>query len=247
METTLVHWTRIGRYALFVALTSVVPVPLLDGFLENLLRRRLVRSIASVFDEELEPADVRALANTKGSCLGCLLSVVLWPLKRILRTVFFILQIKWMADLASDVAHRGALIEEAFRLGYLPGDATLVRRAMDESLAEISPRILSGMILPLFTRRRRAIWGAARETLSLVRQLARLERTNTALQPVDDEPLEGSAGETLSALVAALHQSSTWPELQSAFHERLRLLDAPRGIAPALPARRLDSECEDEE
>lgn len=169
-----VPWSVLGRYALLVALVGLLPVPLLDTWLENRLRRRLVRSLARRAGRELAEDDLAVLGDLPpGGCSGCLVALVLRPIKKLLGTLMVVWQAKSLADSFSDVVHRGVLLQEAFALGALPGEAKRVRAAMDAALKRVDPRFLERHLGQLARDRRDELSRAMREAAAAARQPGR--------------------------------------------------------------------------
>lgn len=196
-----VDWLRIGRYALMTALTEFIPVPLLDGFVENVLRRRLVRRLAQDAGVGLSDDDVRILADAPSSgCLGLVRAVLIWPFKKLLRLVFFFLTAKTMADRASDVVHRSLMLQEALVRGWLPGDATRLRQGMDVALEKIDVRVVERALLGAFRDNRnelnRVVWEATR----VARARKRGERADALADATEQDEL-GEEADSLGALL----------------------------------------------
>jgi hypothetical protein len=131
----------IGFYAAVASMTVWIPLPLVDGVAQNHVRRAMVREVFRRHGLAVEPETVAILADQpRGSCLGCIGSVLVWPIKKLLKWVFTFLQFKEMADIGSDVAHRALLLEEAVRQGWLPGNPKNVRNAMDRTFERLEFR-----------------------------------------------------------------------------------------------------------
>ena len=146
-----IDWILILRYALLIGLTVMIPIPLLDSTIENLLRRRLVRQLAQRRGVELTEAQIATLGNAPaGGCMGCLWAVATWPFRKILRTILIVLQVKVIADLASEIVHRSLLLEEALELGFLPEQPDRVRVAMDKALVSVDTRVVERQLLGVF-------------------------------------------------------------------------------------------------
>lgn len=111
-----VHQSQILTHSVLVGLTPLIPIPFMDEIVRELLLRRMVRILAAAHRIDLSPAEVRTLADEpKESWLkGAAMSVVLMPIKIIVRKAFFLLQGKRVIDLASTAYHRGYLIDVAF-------------------------------------------------------------------------------------------------------------------------------------
>ncbi len=130
-----VDWTLLVAITTLASLTVFIPVPLLDTVVETWLRRRMVMGLASRRGSPLDDEAVKALADpASGGCRGCAVALLLWPIKKLFKTALTFLLFKDMADISSDMLHRGLLLQEAFDRGWLPGDASRVRIAIDRTI-----------------------------------------------------------------------------------------------------------------
>jgi hypothetical protein len=104
-------------YAVFVGLTPLIPVPVLDDLAQSYFRRRLVRMLAASHGRALGPEELDALVSEPGGgCLrGCVVQAVLYPLKKVFRKVFYFLEWKRAADLTSQTYHFAYLLNHALR------------------------------------------------------------------------------------------------------------------------------------
>jgi hypothetical protein len=128
-------------FAATVALCSLIPLPFVDRLVANFVRRKMATALASRHGHTLEGDAAAVLMDAPGGgCLGCVWSIVLWPFKKLLKYVLFFLEAKEIGDDLSDAYHRALLLDDAFRSGWLPGDAASVRRAMDGALARVETR-----------------------------------------------------------------------------------------------------------
>lgn len=140
--TARANQTTIITHAVLVGLTPLIPVPFIDDMVKSYFQRRLVRSLAAAHNHKLKPEEVAALAEDKGGgCLlrGCLVQTLIFPLKMILRKVFFFLEWKRAVDLTSHTYHQGYLLDYALSEGWLsrvPGtpqrSAAEIRGAIEE-------------------------------------------------------------------------------------------------------------------
>ena len=99
----------------------------------------------------LDPPTLDLLANDRSSLVaGCLSLAVVWPLKKLFRTVFYFLTIKDVMDWISEASVRAAMVHSA--LPHLPHDAERVRGTMEATLERwhVSPvtRALTGSDRP---------------------------------------------------------------------------------------------------
>lgn len=221
-------WPLIGRYALLVSLTALVPVPLADAMLETYLRRRMVRAIAARHGAQLDEPAVRILGDGESSgCSGCLLSIVRWPFEKLLKTLFFVLLIKKIADVTSEVLHRGLMLEEAFARGWLPGDAVRVRGAMDRTLASIDTRVLERRFVSVFLDHTNELNRAVHDAARLARP--RYGGSGPRLADAADRNALGAAIEQMVTLLTdAAHGTAVVPELLHWFRAEMGEPPAPR-------------------
>lgn len=121
-------------YSLFSGLCPLIPVPILDDWARDLLRRRLVARLAAASGTALSESDVKLLAcgysppTASGCAAGCLKAAVVRPLvflsqlvvRKLVRKVLFFLMIKDAVDTFSETFHQAYLVRHALRLGAVP-------------------------------------------------------------------------------------------------------------------------------
>jgi hypothetical protein len=219
-----IDWLLVGRYALLAGLCDLIPLPIVDRWAANVLRRRMVRGVARRHGVELPPDALSTLGDAAGGgCLGLLLGIVLWPIKKLLKTVTIAFQVKGIADTISEVVHRALLVEEALERGWLPGDADRIRGAMDLALAHIDTRPIERSLMGALRDGRhhlnRVIWESVR--------IARARRDRPAEAVADAAEAEGlgTDADTL-AMNAALSVKGLVPELVGWF--RAEMGEPPR-------------------
>jgi hypothetical protein len=222
-----ISWLFLGRYALLIALTDLIPIPLVDQGVEIYLRRRLVRRLGERHGVELDDATIKLLADMPIGCTGCFWSVLCWPFKKILKTIAFVFQLKSIADVSSEMIHRGLLIEEAFEFGWLPDEPERVRLAMDIALSKVDTRVVERSVRGTFADHRDELNLLIHEATNLARAQT---KPGEALGDAADEGLS-EAGEGMSrALAAALQSTGVVPELVHWFR-------AEMGEPPRVPVR----------
>ncbi len=124
---------KVAHYAVMAGLCALVPVPILDGWLERRALRSMYAAIAESTGRPLDDATLDLLAEDRDSLLvGCLVVAVVWPLKKLFRTVFYFLTVKDAVDGVAAAAVRAAMVHAA--LGRLPHGAKGVRDVMDATL-----------------------------------------------------------------------------------------------------------------
>lgn len=137
-----VDWRLVAWWTTLVALSTWIPLPWVDRLVANALRRGLFARIGAQHGVAFDAATLALLADDPGGgCMGCLWSIVVWPVKKLLKYVLAFLQVKEMVDAGTDTLHRALLIEEALEMGWLPREPEKVRLAMDEALAKVEHRV----------------------------------------------------------------------------------------------------------
>lgn len=121
---------ELALFSALLALCTWIPLPVVDRWVMNAVRRAHVRRVARARGVELSAEDVAKVADEPGGgCAGCLLAVVWWPIKKIFKSIVTVFQFKEMADVASSQAHRVLMLEDAIEHGVT--DAARIRAAMD--------------------------------------------------------------------------------------------------------------------
>jgi hypothetical protein len=109
--------------ATFAGLSVLIPIPLVDLYFEWLFKRRMPKAIAKRRGVVLDWRVARELNRGRYGCWpGCFMwpvTLVLEFLKRLYRTIFYVLTIKSATDQLSYYWHRAFLIDYMLRRGDL--------------------------------------------------------------------------------------------------------------------------------
>jgi hypothetical protein len=205
----------VSRYALLTALTHLIPIPVVDALAASFLRARLTRLQLAAAGLTPPARDVRMLGGASaGGCLGILWSIVIWPIRKLLRYLLWVLLIKAMIDTFADVVARAVLVDEALRAGALPGPAVPVRAAMQRALRGVNTKPLERAAGLIFETTRGETWRWFRLARDQMRARARRERSANPEDPHDRDPLAAS----LEAVAQTLARAVWIPEV----HDQLR-------------------------
>lgn len=142
-EPTAAH--VLASYALLTGLTPLIPIPFVDDYVQERLMRQLVTQIVTARGVTVPPADIAALA-AEPAAAGALRriagSVVLYPVKKVLRKTFLVLEGKRAVDLAAKTYAVGWLIDTAIRWKAYPAHrsltATVVRVAAENACKKLN-------------------------------------------------------------------------------------------------------------
>ncbi|NMO21155.1 hypothetical protein HPC49_28680 [Pyxidicoccus fallax] len=157
---------RVAVLAVASGLTPLIPVPFLDDYALRQTREGMVRQILR---EHGLPAPEKAVGVLAGSHVNTtigghvkslLKGVVLFPVRKVFRKLFFVLWIKDCVDMASMSLHHGYLLTHAVERGdldapSLSGDKPLrVHDAIVAACAEMDARPINQILRRLFASSR---------------------------------------------------------------------------------------------
>lgn len=209
----------VSRYALLVSLTHLIPIPVVDALAASFLRARLTRLQLQAAGIATTGRDTTMLGGASaGGCLGLLWSVVVWPIKKLLRYLLWVLLVKAMIDTFSDVVARAVLVDEAIRCGALPGPAVPIRAAMQRALRGVSTRPFERAVGLIFETTRGETWRWFRLARSAMRLRARSERAGADVASTDRDPL----AESLESVAQTLARAVWIPEVHDQIRAALR-------------------------
>ena len=183
-------------HAVLTGLTPLIPVPLLDDLVKSYFRKRLVRRLAASAGRALKEEELNALTSEpEGGCLrGCVVSVLVYPLKAIFRKIFYFLEWKRAVDLTSRTYHFGYLVGHALRRrGGAPSlldahGARAVNEAIEAVCREAPIKPLESAVGGTFRKSKGVLRGAAALLSgSLRRQPPKPERVAEAIESVEPE------------------------------------------------------------
>jgi hypothetical protein len=142
---------HVAGFSAVAGLCPLIPVPFLDDVLIQRVHVRLYQKLSEQHEFYLAIDDAKLLAARESDLLkGALLNVVLWPAKKILRKLIYVLAVKSCADVAAAVFHEGWLMARVLEQGYVSrdalarGDQPTVRRLHDAIVAardEVDPSV----------------------------------------------------------------------------------------------------------
>jgi uncharacterized protein (DUF697 family) len=166
-------------FAVLAGLCPLIPLPFIDDIALEFVRKQLLTSLFAAYQIELTPAHLAALLQTEKSnrLVGCLVGIVLYPIKKIFRKIFFVLSVKDCVDSASVVLHEGLLVRHALATGLVDrasldaGPETLLalNRAIRATCKQTDTRPVNQVFRRAFTASRSALADAAATLASLIR------------------------------------------------------------------------------
>lgn len=116
--------STVASHSAIAGLCPLIPIPFVDDLIIERIHRNMVHNLCKQHDFYLSPAYVKLLTESPSSFLsGALKSVLLYPVKKLIRKVVYVLAIKSCADVASVVFHEGWLLARAFEQDYVDKQA----------------------------------------------------------------------------------------------------------------------------
>jgi hypothetical protein len=122
-------------HAVVTGLTPLIPIPFIDNWALDRVQARMARRIGEAHGVDLSEAQANALGKETGRSMGLFdipKKLAFYPVKRLFRTVLFVLVIKDMADATSRTYRVGYLLDHAFSRGWAKLPPERLRTAVDE-------------------------------------------------------------------------------------------------------------------
>jgi hypothetical protein len=205
---------RLSFYGILAGLTALVPVPFVDDWTFNLVRRRLGGELFARHGILLSrPARTALGSKEPWAASGCLYQafflLVLLPVKilayffrRLAQTLLFFLALKQATDRASETFHEGYLVDAALRRGVVPAapEPEVIEALVGtirQTIAQVDTSPIRSIFRRVLTLNRTSLSQAA----SVLGQLAKRKRKSG----LDEESSFGLEAEEriLSRLITA--------------------------------------------
>ena len=123
--------SRVAAQAFAIGLTPFIPLPFIDEWVRARLLRKSFAAVAKSEGVELSATTLRTLsADRQGFIEGCFITLIWWPIRKLIRVVLYFLTIKESLDWTCEGVLRPEMIRHACRTGALPDDPERVRRVM---------------------------------------------------------------------------------------------------------------------
>ena len=109
----------IVKYSLLYGLASFIPLPLVDSYTQDLLAKRMTKKIFQHYDRPISDANAKLISQKSGGfCWGCIAGVLIWPVKKLIKTIAFFLSFKSLSDEIASCSIRAITIQQAILLGW---------------------------------------------------------------------------------------------------------------------------------
>lgn len=236
---------RIVAYSLVTGLCPLIPIPFLDDWTRDLLRRRHTAGIAaahgvSLGDDALKVLALGDPAFDAGGCFkGCLLGMVfksgLYVVKKLFmkafRTVVILLTFRSCANEFTRTFHESFLFDHALHLGVLPPLAEgvdarpriqAVRQAIETTAAESEAGPITRIARATLLGSSGALRHAARGLSAQLRRLRRRKANEEEIRHQLDREGEEELGGLIDTLTAQVEKETAYlNQLRERLGERL--------------------------
>ncbi len=249
---------RLVADSVLTGLCPLIPVPLLDDFARDLLRKRVVTRLAAESATVMADSEARILAcgyqppSAGGCARGCLRMALIQPIffvinllfRKVMRKIFFFLTIKDAVDTFSHTFHEAYLLRHTLSLGILKEPALTgtgpvvvdprlleVRGAVEAVVRDTDTGPVRNLASSAFAGSRRLALGTARRMTRVLRRRRRDAEAEIT------EGLEREAEAGFGALIDELtrdleSQGGYLEQLETALEQRLGLAPRTSGLRP---------------
>ena len=196
-----------------IGASALIPIPFLDDIAKAYLEKHLFRVLAQKEGFELSKEEAEHLTQdpSSGCCaLGCLGSALLYPMKKILRKLFFFLEIKRSVDQSTTALAQAWLFQLSLKEGlWGPGldleKAHQLRRAIRLACRNERVKPLEAAVAYAFRGAKGTLMDfAAKFTQKAKSDEAELARTVDKLEADKEDEMVGIT----QRLAKSLHQNS---------------------------------------
>ncbi len=214
------------RSAILAGVTPLIPVPFLDDYARDQVDRAMCLKLFSQRGMDLTPEEIEAFfREPRGCCLsGCLSGALLYPVKKLLRKVLFVLEIKRATDIASLTLARGFLLKAALDNHWWqstgdPAELARLSQAIREASAGVETSPLAQAVSATFSGSKTAL----RHIASAFTYLLEGEKPKAVTRVLEEEEVEHLEEEaaTLRSALDRLPEGYT-SELKSALKRALQ-------------------------
>jgi len=221
-NTETVPWRQtLILYSTLAGLCKFIPIPFVDDIIQGFVVRRMLQQILALHGIEADSTDLERLTRERSGCsLGCLYTLFLYPIKKILKKILFFLAFKDFADESSKWFHRGYLVQFGAQTGHITqrtlSDEHLlwpVTLAIEETCAATDTKRFTHLLRRVFSGSRaslrmaaRRLWRAVGAERKQSDKAAAEAAVGLALQKVETEHAELDS--TLEAFSAEVWKES---------------------------------------
>ena len=171
--------SRIAFLSVLAGLCPIIPIPFLDDLVLQLVRKKAIRSEFKRFALTPSPAQLEGMTRQSSDhLLGCIATLIIYPIKKIFKKVFFVLAIKDCVDAASAAFHELWLVRYALEHKMISSaditveaDALMpLRQAIETTCKQVDTRPINQVLRRGFSTSKGMLKEAASTLASTIRQ-----------------------------------------------------------------------------
>ena len=241
------EFKRIVFYSLLTGVCPLIPIPFLDDWARDTLRKRLTYELSERHGVALGSAETSILATgeteitVKGCLKGCfavaiikpIIKIVIKLLQKVFRKILFFLTLKDCVDTFSHTFHESYLISHALCCHAVEGSkdgCRATRKAVEEVTKEVDPRPVEKLAGQAFRGSRQVLMQASRvlgKMMAKRRSEEQLQdRPQGVAEPLDVGEEEAMLGSIVDRLVRSLSSEQGYLEaLRNRMDEKLASRD----------------------
>jgi uncharacterized protein (DUF697 family) len=231
----------VAAHATIAGLCPLIPVPFVDDLAIRNVVQRMYTQLYEAHGYTLPVSGAKILGDKASTRLrDAMTSVVLFPIKKIVRKVVYVLAVKDCADVASAVFHDGWLLARVLEAPLHGADRKpspedpkflrKVRKAMLKTYEEVDPVPLRRALVGAFLNAKVGV----RHGVKTLQRLLRERKGKGKKQDVDPAAVEGVQKLSASVSEAAMGEGKYMDALERIFQ---RHLGQPSRSAAAEAAR----------
>ena len=169
---SLKNQSRIVIHAIMCGAACFIPIPFLDEWTQQKIGKHMISGILDSYQKASEPASRTLSRRYSTWCMGCLIGIFIYPIKKLIRTIAIFLTIKQLVDECEYWLYRGVFIELAIQLNVdlnHPQNLSYLHKRINRSMNEIDSKIIFNGIKGVFEGGRQDILQIARASFRWVR------------------------------------------------------------------------------
>jgi len=182
-------------YATLAAITTFIPMPFLDDFLEQQIRQRMIQRLMQVhhFPPDKDRAGRAAGRPRKSRIFKLSRKAAMIPMRRVLRRTllktFLLLDVKMSVDTFGAVYHLGYLFDYAFQQGWTETRSMeRIRDAVDRVCGRVGTSPVDHAAASVFRESAQILRAAIRALLGIL--FNRKNKETELFEKIEEEPAE---------------------------------------------------------
>lgn len=171
-DLSINHQSTTVSHSLLCAIACFIPLPFVDEYTQTKIGNRMFNKILDGHGQP-NPSAANILSRRYGSwCMGCIVSLFVYPVKKLIRTVALFLTVGNVVLECEYWISRGIILDVALAKGWVPSDdesAEQLRLVMKRSKTELDSGAIYSGLKNIFSTSRREFFSMWRGVVKWVR------------------------------------------------------------------------------